>query len=167
MKDTYQVETSHLALSENIVAGEKYRITMLTEGLVRLEYSEDGVFEDRATQMVLHRDFPKTSYKVLETEDGIRILTSRIQLQYNQKAFASYGLSIQVVGNYSAYHSIWHFGEPVHDLSGTARTLDEADGAVSLEHGVISRFGYSVIDDSRSQIFLENGWIEPRKKGIW
>lgn len=167
MKDTYQVETSPLALSENIVAGEKYRITMLTEGLVRLEYSEDGVFEDRATQMVLHRDFPKTSYKVLETEDGIRILTSRIQLQYNQKAFASYGLSIQVVGNYSAYHSIWHFGEPVHDLSGTARTLDEADGAVSLEHGVISRFGYSVIDDSRSQIFLENGWIEPRKKGIW
>lgn len=167
MKDRYQVKASPLALAENIVAGDQYRITMLTEGLVRLEYSEDGVFEDRATQMVLHRDFPKTSYKVLETEDHIRILTSRIQLQYNRKQFASHGLSIQVVGNYSAYHSIWHFGEPVHDLMGTARTLDEADGAVSLEHGVISRFGYSVIDDSKSQVFLEDGWIEPRKKGIW
>lgn len=167
MKNTYRVETSPLALAENIIAGEKYRITMLTECLVRLEYSEDGIFEDRATQMVLHRDFPKTSYKVLETEDGgIRVLTSRIQLQYNQKEFASHGLSIQAVGNYSAYHSIWHFGEPVHDLMGTARTLDEADGAVSLEHGIISRFGYSVIDDSKSQVFLEDGWIEPRKKGI-
>ncbi|MDE7313517.1 MAG: glycoside hydrolase family 31 protein [Eubacterium sp.] len=167
MKDTYRVETSPLALAENIIAGEKYRITMLTEGLVRLEYSEDGVFEDRATQMVFHRDFPKASYKVLETENGIRILTSRIQLQYNQEQFTSHGLSIQVVGNYSAYHSIWHFGEPVYGLGGTARTLDEADGAVSLDHGVASRFGYSVVDDSRSQVLLEDGWIEPRKKGIW
>ena len=90
MKDTYQVETSPLALSENIVAGEKYRITMLTEGLVRLEYSEDGVFEDRATQMVLHRDFPKTSYKVLETEDGIRILTASVQSESICKLWAEY-----------------------------------------------------------------------------
>ncbi len=37
---------------------------MLTEALVRLEYSEDGEFEDRATQMVFCRDFPKTEYRV-------------------------------------------------------------------------------------------------------
>ena len=41
MKDTYQVETSPLALSEKIVAGEKYRITMLKEGLERLGSRED------------------------------------------------------------------------------------------------------------------------------
>ena len=44
--------------------------------------------------------------------------------------------------------------------------MDEADGAIELEHGIVSWFGYSVLDDSRSQVLLEDGWVEPRKKGI-
>lgn len=40
------------------------------------------------------------------------------------------------------------------------------DGETELEHGVVSEFGYSLLDDSKSQILLEDGWIEPRKKGI-
>ena len=58
MKDIYKVETRPNALAASIVVGDKYRITLLTEGLLRLEYSEDDVFEDRATQMVFFRDFP-------------------------------------------------------------------------------------------------------------
>ena len=68
----------------------------------------------------------------------------------------------EVKGNLSAYHSIWHYGEAIHDLGGTARTLDEADGAIPLEHGIVSALGYSVLDDSRSQVLLEDGWIEER-----
>ena len=49
MQEIYRVKTSPVALSDNMIIGEKYRITFLTEALVRLEYSEDGVFEDRAT----------------------------------------------------------------------------------------------------------------------
>ena len=166
MQNIYRVETRPIALSENVVKGEKYRITMLTEGLIRMEYSEHGVFEDRATQMAFFRDFPETDYKILSNEDGIEIHTSRIHLIYNEKEFSSHGLSIQVKGNFSAYHSIWHYGERIYDLGGTARTLDEANGAIPLEHGVISKFGYSVIDDSKSHILLPDGWIEPRKKGV-
>lgn len=62
------------------------------------------------------------------------------------------------------YHSIWHFGEEATDLRGTARTLDEADGAIELEHGIISRFGYGILDDSRSLVITEDGWVEPRKE---
>ena len=53
---------------------------MLTEGLLRLEYSEDGIFEYRATQFAFYRDFPKTEYRLVKTEDGIEIHTSRIHL---------------------------------------------------------------------------------------
>ena len=77
---------------------------------------------------------------------------------YNEKEFSSHGLSIQVKGNLSAYHSIWHYGEPIKDLGGTARTLDEANGAIPLEKGVVSWFGYSVIDDSRSHA-LASGMV--------
>lgn len=166
MKNTYTLKTSPAALEKNIILGDKYRITMLTEGLVRLEYCEDGVFEDRATQMVFHRDFPETDYRLIRKEDGIEIHTSRLQIIYDEKKFSKCGLSIQVKGNLTAYHSIWHYGEKIFDLSGTARTLDEADGAVPLDHGIISRNGYSLLDDSRSQVVLDDGWVEPRKKEI-
>ena len=166
MKDIYRIAMEPLALKENQVKGDNYRITMLTEGLVRLEYSSDGIFEDRGTQMVLRRDFPKTEYRVIHTEDGIEIHSSRIHLVYNEREFSGYGLSIQVKGNLSPYHSIWHYGADIRDLKGTARTLDEADGAIELGTGILSYFGYSIIDDSKSQVLLEDGWIRPRKKGI-
>ena len=69
---------------------------MLTECLVRLEYSENGVFEDRPTQMVFHRDFPKTEFTVIKTNDGIQISTTYLQIKYNEKDFAPSGLSIQL-----------------------------------------------------------------------
>lgn len=164
MQEIYRVATRPLALEKNMICGEKYRITLLTAGLVRLEYSEDGVFEDRATQMAFFRDFPETAYTVKRTENGLEIHTDRVQIIYNEKEFSSNGLSIQVKGNLSAYHSIWHYGEEIHDLKGTARTLDEANGEIPLGHGILSRLGYSVLDDSCSQILLEDGWIEPRKR---
>ncbi len=166
MKEIYRIKARPLAQPENQVTGENYRITMLTEGLIRLEYCEDGNFEERPTQMVWYRDFPKTDFRLLKSKDGIEIHTSRLQLIYNEKEFSKHGLSIQVKGNLSAYHSIWRYGEPIADLGGTARTLDEADGAIPLDHGVLSRFGYSLLDDSLSQVILEDGWVEPRKKGI-
>ena len=65
MQDIYKIDKRPLALAENVVSKDNYRITVLTECLVRLEYSPDGVFEDRATQAVLNRDFPPTSFKVI------------------------------------------------------------------------------------------------------
>ena len=171
MQDIYKLKVRPRAKKENIVQGNKYRITLLTEGLVRLEYAEDGIFEDRATQFAFYRDFPTTEFRKIETADGIEIHTSRIHLIYNEEAFSSLGLSIQVKGNISAYHSIWRYGEEgcpkfLPQLRGTARTLDMADGEIPLESGIVSFNGYSVLHDSTSQILLEDGWIEPRKKGV-
>ncbi|GLC82164.1 glycoside hydrolase family 31 protein [Lacrimispora brassicae] len=166
MQNIYKLISHPRALEENIIQGDKYRITMLTEGLVRLEYSEDGCFEDRPTQTVINRNFPKSGWRLVSSEDGIEIHTSRLHLIYNEKEFSRYGLSIQVKGNLSAYHSIWHYSEEIMDLGGTARTLDLIDGPVPLDHGIVSRYGYSVLEDSKSQILREDGWIEPRKKGV-
>ena len=66
---------------------------MLTEGLVRLEYSEEGNFEDRPTQTVLNRDFPSCTYTVKETEEEIQVFTKRIHLIYNKKEFKGHSLS--------------------------------------------------------------------------
>ncbi len=159
-----QLKTNPIALQENIIIGENYRITMLTEALVRLEYSHNHSFEDRASQMVLNRNFSKTNWRMLRNEDGIEIHTPRISIYYNEKEFSVNGLSIKVKGNISAYHSEWRYSEQFESLKGTARTLDMADGITELEEGIVSRNGFAVLDDSGTQVLKEDGWVEPRRK---
>ena len=163
MEELYRIKTEGHAEDAAIIQGEKYRFTVLTEEMIRLEYCEDGKFEDRATQCVIDRKFKVPEYQVIENEESLEIITDKIHLVYNKQKFTDYGLSVQVRGNISVYHSIWHFGEEATDLRGTARTL-EADGAIELEHGIISRFGYGILDDSRSLVITEDGWVEPRKE---
>ena len=64
----YKLESHPVSKKEAIIQGDCYRITMLTSALVRLEYNSEGVFEDRATQSVLNRDFPVPEFKVVEDE---------------------------------------------------------------------------------------------------
>ena len=166
MKELYKLPARPEANRQNILQGDKYRITMLTEGLVRLEYSEDGIFEDRATQTVINRDFPPVEFQVKETEEELEILTWRFRLNYNKKEFNPRGLKAQVLGNTGFWNNVWHYGDELRDLKGTARTLDTVDGACELGHGLVSTEGFSVLDDSASLILTEEGWVAPRKKGI-
>lgn len=164
MDKIYRLPAKPEAKEANVVKGDKYRITVLREGLLRLEYSEDGVFEDRATQTVLNRDFPETDYEVKETEEELVLVTKRLRLTYNRKAFDPRGLMVQVYGVGAG--TTWHYGDELHDLRGTARTLDTVDGACELGHGLVSREGFSLLDDSASLTLNEDGWVEPRKKGV-
>ncbi|OPJ61175.1 glycoside hydrolase family 31 protein [Clostridium oryzae] len=166
MNDIYKIETNPLCNKENIVQGDNYRFTVLTPEMIRMEYSDDGLFEDRATQKVINRDFDVQKFKVIDEENNLEIITGHVHLIYDKKRFSKNGLILKVRGNTSNYQSIWHFGEEIHDLKGTARTLDGANGAIPLERGLLSVNGYSVIDDSQSLVLTEDGWVEPRKKSV-
>ncbi len=162
----YKLPMHPQALAENMITGDTYRITVLTEGLIRLEYSEDGIFEDRATQTVLNRDFPAGSYRAEEENGELRIVTRRLRLRYDRKAFSARGLQIEMKCDSLAGGGVWHYGDSVDDLGGTVRTLDGVDGDCKLGHGLMSILGFSVLDDSRSLILTDDGWVEPRRKGI-
>ncbi len=59
----------------------------------------------------------------------------------------------------------WRYdGKSYGDLHGTARTLDNADGRIPLDPGILSRKPYAVLDDSESMLF-EDGWVASRKPG--
>ena len=96
--EEYKLEAHPVSKKEAIIQGDCYRITMLTSALVRLEYNSEGVFEDRATQSVLNRDFPVPEFKVVEDEEELVIYTDSLEIHYNRKPFAANGLSIKVVG---------------------------------------------------------------------
>ena len=144
------------------LTGRNYRITFLTERLVRLEYQSEGRFEDRPTTAVQCRDFPPVTVREQRLPGRVELDTPFLHLSYDEKPFSPEGLSLSVKGGLSAYMSDWRYGQPLSTLGGTARTLDQADGEIPVGDGLISRNGFSVLDDSRSMVLREDGALRPR-----
>lgn len=155
--------TAGKADAGNIVCGKAYRFTVLTDRMIRMEYDACGVFEDRATQIVFYRDFPKNDFTITRKDGVLKIETASLILTYNEnEMFAADTLSIYFK-DFRAL--VWHYGDRSRQLKGTARTLDKANGAIPLEDGVCSREGYTTFEDSDSMVLSEDGWFDLRREG--
>ena len=64
-----------------VVAGNA-RFTVLTPQLIRMEWSEDGVFEDRATLTFVNRKREVPQYKVVNSRNKVVIRTDKLTLTY-------------------------------------------------------------------------------------
>lgn len=173
MKSHLKTETRPMAKAENIIQGEKYRVTVLTDSLVRLEYSPDGQFVNEATQTVFNRDFPKVDFTYKETEEELEVRTACFRLNYDKGEFTERGLSCVCTymgreGMKGVYSRPWHYGDKKNTLKGTTRTLDEVNGACELEEGLMAFWtGCAVLDDSRTLLLKEDGWVETRgERGV-
>ena len=163
MKATNLWDIRPLADDRAVIRGKTYRITVLTDRLLRLEYEENGRFRDTATQTALCRAFPVPAFAVTEDESRLTVETEALRLSYDRKPFSAQGLTVTMKGAYTVYASIWHYGEEIRTFGGTARTLDEADGPVPLGDGLTSPCGYAVLDDSRSMGMDEEGNLTPAR----
>ena len=151
-----------------VVQGPGYRFTVLTSRLVRLERSADDSFMDGRTQLVVCRRFDVPQYTVRQTDDRLDIWTEHLHVRYDKGPFSSAGLSVSMRTRAQGSHrTTWHYGDPacatdgrVTNLGGTARTLDDIDGAADLEPGLLSLGGYAVVDDSASLELAD--WIVER-----
>jgi hypothetical protein len=162
-----RLDTTPLAAPDAVVQGERWRFTVLTDRLIRMEYNSAGEFEDRASQFAVNRSFPTPEFRVVRDGDHVTILTEHLQLSYDGQPFSPNGLSVTLTGNLSAHDSTWRYSVASRrPLGGTARTLDDADGPVELEAGVISRDGYAVVDDSSTLLLEDDGWFSPRTKTV-
>ena len=162
MKKEYQYKTTGNCRAESVVQGKDWRFTVLTPALIRMEYNADGIFENRATQVVVNRDFDTPEFTVIEKDGSITIKTECLELTYCGGEFSQNSLSAILGGKNGTSFQPWHFGMDADNLKGTARTLDGADGACPLEDGIMSRRGIVSLDDSHSLILTDDGWIEPR-----
>ena len=151
-----------IAAAEAVVCGANVRFSVLTSRLMRMEYSPSGQFEDRPSQAFWYREQPAPAFSVARDGDEIEIRTDHLRLCSRGGAggFTPANLSVEVAATGAA----WSFGmqRDRGNLRGTARTLDGADGFTPLEPGLMSRHGWAVVDDSRSLVFDENGWIAQR-----
>lgn len=76
-----------------IVQGDHWRLTVLCPGLVRIEHSEDGKFEDRASTFAINRELPVPRFTASKTDTGgVELVTATLRLSYDGKPFSPSGL---------------------------------------------------------------------------
>ncbi|MFC0265336.1 glycoside hydrolase family 31 protein [Alloscardovia macacae] len=144
-----------------VVQGENWRIGVITNALLRFEWSDTGVFEDRPTQVVANRNVAPVDdiqLKVEERDGRIILDTGELYVTYDQKPFSKEGLSVVVKHLTTSQFNTWHYGDAAPgNLRGTTRTLDTINGRTELEEGIISRDGWAILDDSRSNVVSYEG----------
>ncbi|MBQ2923388.1 MAG: DUF5110 domain-containing protein [Tyzzerella sp.] len=158
----FQWKVQPYADASNIIKGSNYRFTVLTPAMIRMEYDQQGIFEDRASQTVFYRNFKPVEHTVQRKDNILIIETEQLVLTYQEEEkFSAETLSIRLKKEPA---SEWCYSDEFEDLGGTARTLDGMNGEVRLGRGVCSRNGFSVIEDSHRMVLDEDGWVDVRRK---
>ncbi len=145
------------------------RFTVISDGVVRLEWAEDGVFCDSPSFVATIRNYAPIDFKKKETSNTVIISTSKMTLKYRKgsDSLTSKNLCIKSSKTLSVPFE-WHPGDKQKaNLGGTYRTLDGYDGdrfyawdhpnergdKLPLEDGLLARDGWTLINDSQRLLF--------------
>ena len=182
--------------AETVVDG-RARFQVLTPSLIRLEYAEDGRFEDRPSLTALDRDLGPVRVTTAVEGDQRVIRTRRLELRYarNSGAFTEDNLEIALrTGDRRVVaRPRWDAPVPVPppdpslvyqaaapdpdesprtsgNLGGWHRGLDQAVGPVRMHDGLLSRDGWYLLDDTRSALLEARspGYaVRPAREGAY
>ena len=147
--ENFPIQFDPVANPDAVVVDQNVRFTILTSRIIRLEYSPMAVFNDQPSQVFWYRRQPVPEFSTRYSEDGLEIETEHLLLRYrrSEAGFTAEGLTIMLKGENGRYR----YGQPnPTNLHGTARTLDEVDGGIQLEPGLLARSGWAVVDYSRT-----------------
>ena len=166
----YYIESRDKLISdkESYIMGNKYRFTVLSPRLIRLEYSADGIFEDRPTALVINRSFPKVNYSITESETLIQIATEVFTLTYvKDKELKSSTLSSNIKAVINNTKIEWQLNNPeAKNLRSINFSIDSIKDKIILDKGLYSLDGFCIIDDSSNPVLDENDSFIQRKPGV-
>ena len=148
------------------------RFTVITDGVIRLEWEPEGRFTDLASFVASERDYPEVDYKVKTSGKKVRIQTQKMTLEYKTGSGKFNAGNLVIKANDGFF--TWKPGmKQKHNLKGTFRTLDGLDGDVQtqnwvsdmkkgeirqFEDGILSKDGWTLIDESGSYLFDDSEW---------
>ncbi len=161
----FQIQFDPQPNPDAIITGPNWRFTVITDRLIRMEFSPSGEFEDHPSQAVWYRNQPVPKYDWIANERRIEIETEYLHLNYRVTPQGFTSTTLQMIVKATGH--TWHFGDhPFHtgNLGGTYRTLDEAAGFVRPDPGLMASTGGTVYDDSKSLVFNDDCWLETRAR---
>lgn len=160
------------------------RFTVITDGVIRMEWMPDGKFTDQASFLCVNRQYPKVNYKLRSSGSWVEISTSKMKMKYkkNSGKFSENNLLITAAKGQLPF--TWKPGiMQKGNLKGAYRTLDGYDGEtfvgngnsngdhkpMPIEDGLLSTDGWTLIDDSHNLLFDNSDWPwameRPSKEG--
>jgi uncharacterized membrane protein len=125
------------------------RISVITDGAVRLEYTPDGNFMDDNSFIAINRNYPEAKYTVKDKGKKVTVATVHFILSYLKGTgkFTADNLSITSPKGKNVVAFSWKPGiKDAQNLKGTYRTLDGYNG--NLCERCVAR---SIAPPSRSQ----------------
>ena len=149
-----------VASNKNIIKGNNYRFTILTPRLIRIEYNQNGRFEDRATSLVVNRSFPDNMFNVTDNNISLVITTEYFTLTYaKEKPISNNTIKVSINGT----DKEWYPGhKEVRNVGSITYSLDDLNNNLKLGKGLYSLDGFVLIDDSQNYV-IDNGIFNPRE----
>jgi hypothetical protein len=171
----YAQEYDPVADVDAVVISENVRFTILTPGVIRMEWEENGFFEDYASLVFVNRKLPVPKFNKQNKDGWLQIETDKFILKYKIGSGKFTEENLQIAFDVNGTTKVWKPGtKNTGNLKGTHRTLDGYDGnyhywrkkEIDLGKGIVSRDGWVLIDDSERPLFdnSEWAWVTPRPK---
>ena len=152
--------------SKSIIKGHNYRISVISDRIVRLEYSPSDTFNDKPTELVRKRNIGFPSFSVQQDDNILQLTTKYFTLSYvkgqpftGTKVDPSKNLKITLNSKDSDRQKDWYYGHPeARNLGGNIAGIDFPVNVVTNK-GIYSLDGFTSIDDSLSKIINEDGTL--------
>ena len=162
----FKINPDNLVSDNKVIfKGANYRITILSERLIRFEYSLNNEFYDGATEIVHNRAFSAPKIKVEQDSNYLVITTKYFILQYaKEKPFKGPALApdsnlkVKLVNT----DKLWYYGHPeARNFKGSAFSIEDFGDGTKLSNGLYSTDGFAMLDDSKSMLIDNDGFIIP------
>ena len=125
-----------------VFKGEKYRITILSDILIRLEYDEAGIFFDNYTELVKNRNFPLIEFDVQEDNKFLVITTKHFRLQYlKEKPFvgSTFAPDSNLRINLLDTDKVWYFKhDEARNFGSVVENIDTKEVYISKAEQILS-----------------------------
>ena len=155
------------------VTGSKYRISVLTERVVRIEYNPNGVFVDQPSELVINRSLGVPPFTLRQVQNVIEIDTKYFRLSYvkeqplaGNNITPGKNLKITLVSNKDKDRERdWYYKHPeVRNMKGNISGFDVPLNSV-FERGLYSIEGFASFDDSNNKLIGNDGTLIDRPEG--
>ena len=149
-----------------VVLGPNYRFSVISERIVRIEFSPEGNFLDKPTQLIRRRNIGLADFSVRQDNNFLEISTKYFNLSYikgqpfiGSKVDPMKNLKISLLAKERDRCKDWYVNNPeVKNLNGNMIGVD-VDIPDNLKKGLYSLDGFTSIDDSNSLIIEEDGTL--------
>lgn len=160
------------AESKAIYKGVNYRISVITERVVRLEYSPEGKFVDEPTQLIKKRNLGYPEFRVNQDTNFIEITTKYFRLTYAKrqpfvgtKMDPMKNLKITLMAREKDRQRDWYYNHPeARNMNGNLVSID-IPGSKILNRGLYSLEGFASINDTPNKILNPDGTFAERPAG--